>query len=40
MLGYSKTFGLIAVDRDTQRRTVRESGRYLGEIAQHTVTAL
>ena len=27
-------FGLIAVDRATQRRTVKPSARYLGKIAQ------
>jgi len=32
-LGYRPTFGLIGVDRATQRRTVRPSARYLGEIA-------
>ena len=34
VMGYSKTFGLIAVDRETQQRTVKESARYLGKIAQ------
>ncbi len=34
MLGYKPTFGLIAVDRKTQERTVKPSGRWLGEIAQ------
>jgi beta-glucosidase len=34
MLGYRPTFGLIAVDRTTQRRTVKPSARYLGEIAR------
>lgn len=34
MLGFRPTFGLIAVDRTTQQRTVRNSARYLGEIAQ------
>ena len=33
-MGYSKHFGLIAVDRETMRRTVKPSGRYLGRIAQ------
>lgn len=31
--GYSMTFGLIAVDRNTQERKVKESGRYLGQLA-------
>jgi len=34
MLGYRPTFGLIAVDRGTQRRTVKDSARYLGGIAR------
>jgi beta-glucosidase len=32
--GYRPKFGLIAVDRATQQRTVKPSGRYLGEIAR------
>ncbi len=32
--GYSKKFGLIEVDRTTQKRTVKESAKYLGQIAQ------
>jgi len=34
MLGYRPQFGLIAVDRATQQRHVKESARYLGAIAQ------
>ena len=34
IMGYRPKFGLIAVDRATQERTVKESGRYLGEIAR------
>ncbi len=34
MLGYQRTFGLIAVDRETQQRQVKESARYFGEIAR------
>ena len=34
MLGYRPTFGIIAVDRATQRRTVKDSARYLGGIAR------
>lgn len=37
MLGYRPTFGLIAVDRETQKRTVKPSARYLGEIARKGV---
>ncbi len=33
-LGYRPTFGLIAVDRTTQQRTVKPSARYLGSIAR------
>ncbi|MEW9050805.1 MAG: family 1 glycosylhydrolase [Neobacillus sp.] len=32
--GYSMRFGLIEVDRSTQERKVKESGRYLGSISQ------
>jgi beta-glucosidase len=32
--GYSMTFGLIGVDRTTQERTVRPSGRLLGDISR------
>jgi beta-glucosidase len=32
--GYAPKFGLIAVDRATQKRTVRPSAHYLGEIAR------
>ncbi|HWC14836.1 MAG TPA: family 1 glycosylhydrolase [Actinomycetota bacterium] len=31
--GYGPKFGLVAVDRDTQKRTVKRSGRFLGDIA-------
>ncbi len=34
MLGYRPTFGLIAVDRETQQRTVKPSARWLGAIAR------
>ncbi len=34
IMGYSKTFGLIAVDRKTQQRMVKGSAHYLGKIAQ------
>nr|WP_281378769.1 family 1 glycosylhydrolase [Paenibacillus phyllosphaerae] len=32
--GYSMRFGLIAVDRATQERQVKESARYLGRFAE------
>jgi beta-glucosidase len=32
--GYGPEFGLVAVDRATQGRTVRPSGRWLGEVAR------
>ncbi len=34
MAGYAKTFGLIAVDRQTLERTVKPSARWLGEVAR------
>jgi len=34
MAGYSKTFGLIAVDRDDFTRTVKPSARWLGDVAR------
>jgi beta-glucosidase len=34
MMGYRPTFGLIAVDRTTQQRSVKPSGRWLGAIAR------
>jgi beta-glucosidase len=33
-LGYRPTFGLIAVNRETQERTVKPSARWLGAIAR------
>ncbi len=33
--GYSMTFGLIGVDRETQERKAKESAKYLGSIAQN-----
>jgi beta-glucosidase len=33
-LGYGPTFGLVAVDRATQERTVKPSARWLGEVAR------
>ena len=32
--GYSKTFGLVAVDRETLDRTVKPSARWLGQVAR------
>ena len=34
IFGYRPTFGLVAVNRDTQERTVKPSARFLGEIAR------
>jgi beta-glucosidase len=34
MQGYRPTFGLIAVDRTTQERTVKPSARWLGAVAR------
>lgn len=35
MMGYGPTFGLIAVDRTTQKRTPKPSARWLGDIARN-----
>ncbi len=35
LFGYSPKFGLIAVDRKTQRRTVKPSAEWLGRIARN-----
>ena len=32
--GFSKTFGLIAVDREDFTRTVKPSARWLGQVAR------
>ncbi|MGD0118446.1 MAG: family 1 glycosylhydrolase [Candidatus Binatus sp.] len=32
--GYRPTFGLVAVDRETQERTIKPSAKWLGEIAR------
>jgi len=34
IMGYRPKFGLVAVDRTTQERTIKPSGRYLGDIAR------
>jgi beta-glucosidase len=34
IMGYRPKFGLIAVDRATQERSIKPSARYLGEIAR------
>jgi len=39
-LGYRPTFGLIAVDRETQERTVKPSARWLGAIARANTMSL
>jgi beta-glucosidase len=33
--GYGPTFGLVAVDRKTQQRTVKPSGHWLGAVARN-----
>ena len=33
-LGYAQRFGLVHVDYETQQRTVKQSGRYYGQIAR------
>jgi len=35
IFGYRPKFGLVAVDRTTQQRTIKPSAHYLGEIARH-----
>jgi len=32
--GYSKRFGVIHVDYTTQKRTVKDSGHFLAEVAK------
>jgi len=39
VFGYRPKFGLIDVDRATQQRRVKESGRYLGNIAHRNALA-
>jgi beta-glucosidase len=34
IFGYGPKFGLVAVDRETQKRTVKPSAHYLGQIAR------
>ena len=34
IMGYRPKFGLVAVDRATQKRSIKPSARYLGEIAR------
>ncbi len=34
MLGYKPRFGIVEVDRRTQRRTVKPSGEWLGQVAR------
>jgi len=34
IFGYTPKFGLIAVDRENQKRTVKPSARLLGSIAK------
>lgn len=36
-LGYRPTFGLVAVDRATQKRTIKPSARFLGAIARANI---
>lgn len=35
LFGYSPKFGLIEVDRSTQRRTVKASAKWLGRVARN-----
>ena len=34
MFGFEPKFGIVAVDRATQRRTIKPSATYLGAIAR------
>jgi beta-glucosidase len=38
--GYGPKFGIIAVDRQTQQRTVKPSGEWLGAVARANRLAL
>ena len=38
-LGYMPRFGLVAVDRATQARTIKPSARWLGDIARANAIA-
>ena len=40
IFGYRPTFGLIAVNRTTQKRTVKPSARWLGDVARSNGQAL
>lgn len=35
--GFGPRFGLVAVDYDTQERTIRNSGKFYGKICQKKV---
>jgi beta-glucosidase len=39
-LGYSRRFGLIHVDYETQQRTVKASGRFYAEVIRTRGAAL
>ncbi len=39
MLGYRPTFGIVAVDRETQTRTPKASAKWLGEIGRDNAMA-
>jgi beta-glucosidase len=34
IMGYRPKFGLVSVNRETQERVIKPSGRYLGSIAR------
>jgi beta-glucosidase len=38
--GFSKRFGIVHVDFETQKRTIKASGRYYGDVARSNGTAL
>jgi beta-glucosidase len=39
MSGYGPKFGIVAVDRETQRRTIKPSATFLGNIARRNALA-
>jgi len=39
-LGYRMQFGLIGVDRSTQKRVIKPSARFFGEVAKTNAVAI
>jgi beta-glucosidase len=38
--GYKQRFGLVHVDFTTQKRTIKESGRWYGKVASENALAV